>query len=398
MVSCVNLKEAKIDRMLLFMIVASINLFQFSGLDLKVYQYIHLIVFTIIICVSIFKKNTNYSTYSNNQILLMVILPLLSLYSCNVINHQSYALSLIVYRMHLGWLIYFYLLHKETPINSILKTILVVGMLYMSITLIQQITYPFAPFGARTIGTKYSEHFNGGVERRMGFYRFDVGGLYYSVLSFFIILNNKIKNKIFLLLFFFLSIIASGNRQTLFSVSVAILYYYLYNNDIKHKFLILCIALLVSTIVYSYSDLIFGRLANVDNDLESGRMPSYLFYYEKITKSSLVFMFGNGLPNSASIYGKTIDMFGDFMVTPSDIGIIGTMYYWGAIYVIAYIFFVIKWLFTKKLSIVYKSILISFLLASPIASFLWEIDGFMLQGMLFYLCRENVLYNKNALV
>ena len=80
------------------------------------------------------------------------------------------------------------------------------------------------------------------------------------------------------------------------------------------------------------------------------------------------------------------DYYGDFHVTPSDIGIVGTMYYWGAIYVITYLLIMFRWLMNRRLSLFYKAILLSFLICCPIAGFLWEIEGFMLQGLLFYLC------------
>ena len=390
-----NLRAYRVDKVLIFFIVASTNFFQYAGVDLKIFQFIHLAIFASLIYVSLFSKRAINPTYETTPIKLMLILPLLSMWSCNVINGQSYILSLIVYRMHLGWLLFFYLSKKSIPLGKIYKTVFVVGLIYAIITLTQQITYPFAPFGERTVGTAYTDQIAGGVERRMGFYRFMVGGLYYGVFAFFFVLDSThIRKRKMLLILLALGIVACGNRQTMFSVFVSMVYYYLFSRNVKNKSLIFIGIIIVSLFVYLFADAIFGRLMNVSSDMEDGRMPSYLFYWGQIIQSPLTILFGNGLPNAASEYGMRIDRFENHSVTPSDIGIVGTMYYWGVLYCLVYFFYAVKWLFNKNLSTVYKAIILSFLICSPIGAFLWEINGFMLQGLLFYLCNADVYYNK----
>ena len=383
------LRKAKIDWVLFFFIVSSLNLFEFTGFQLEAYQYVHLLVFAWILYVTFFKHGIRYGGSHYKSVLLMTFLPLLSIYSCYAINGQSYSTSLVIFRMHLGWLVYFYLSYKKVPLPSILKTILVVGCIYMALSLIQQVTYPFAPFGKRTVGTEYAENKALGVERRMGFYRFSVGGLSYCILSLFIVLANNVRHRKGLLLLLSLGIVASGNRQTMFSVFVAAVYYYLFSKDVKYKFLIMAVIFVACIFVYTFADAIFGRLVNVGDDLESGRMPSYIFYYDLIVQSPLALLLGNGLPGN-SAYGMRQDIYEGFRVTPSDIGLVGTTYYWGALYVGAYLFFMLRWLFHKRLSATYKAMVLSFLVCSPIASYLFEIEGFILHGILFYLCDLDV--------
>lgn len=392
MVIC--LRKAKIDWVLFFFIVVSLNLFKYTGFVLEQYQYVHLFVFAWILYVTFFKcSKHDLAGHNYKQILLMTFLPLLSIYSCYAINDQSFTTSLVVFRMHLGWMVYFYLLHKKVSLSSVLKTILIVGCFSTAITLIQQVTYPFAPFGERTVGTAYAEEKAMGVERRMGFYRFHVGGIYYCVLSIFIILANNVRHRVVLLFLFALGIVASGNRQIMFSVFAAVVYYYLFSKNVKHKFLIMSVIFIACIFVYTFADAIFGRLANVSGDLESGRMPSYIFYLDKIMQSPLAFLFGNGLPGNSE-YGLRIDIYENFHVTPSDIGLVGTAYYWGVLYVGVYIFFIVRWLLNKKLSIYCKAIFFTFLVMSPVGAFLFEIEGFLLQGILFYLCYLDVHQGK----
>lgn len=386
-------RKRHIDWTLFWFIILSINLFRFIGFDLRIYQYIHLIIFFNLLWVTFFKHRNYINSFHYKSIFLITFLPLLSIYSCYIINGQSYFTSLTIFRMHLGWLIYFYLWYKKLSSETVLYTILLVGLIYVAITLIQQITYPFAPFGGRTIGSNYSENFSGGVERRMGFYRFAVGGLYYGILAFFIVLANKLRHRKVLLLLLAVGIVASGNRQTMFSVFISVIYYYMFDKHIRYRGMIMFLMVLMGGFLYVFSDSIFGRLSNVGEDLEAGRMPSFIFYTEKILQSPLSFYLGNGLPGSSE-YGRRIDVYEGLLVTPSDIGIVGTAYYWGVLYVGIYLFFMFRWMMNKHLSTLYKAMVLSFLICSPIASFLFEIEGFLLQGILFYLCDLDIYSKK----
>ena len=139
---------------LLFILIASINFWSFSWLDLKIYQYIHLIVLAYILFVVLKKCRVKIPDCIHcKEVFLMMVLPLLSVYSCYILHGQSITSSLIVYRMHLGWLLYFVLWYKKVTELTIYKVILFIAVGYSLLTIIQQVTYPFAPFGDRTLGT-----------------------------------------------------------------------------------------------------------------------------------------------------------------------------------------------------------------------------------------------------
>lgn len=107
--------QAKVDGVLLFFLIASTNLFSFGQIDLKYYQYVHLAILGILVYVSCFNKKSLPRSYHVRSVLLLMFLPLASVYSCYVINGQDVGLSLVVYRMHLGWLLYFYLSKNSYP-------------------------------------------------------------------------------------------------------------------------------------------------------------------------------------------------------------------------------------------------------------------------------------------
>ena len=387
------LKE-QVDKPLLFFFIAATNLFDIAGIDLKIFQFIHLFIMgwmVLSVSSNMWHVPRGFRSW---QVIVLMLLPLLSVYSCQVLHGQAISLSLIVYRMHLGWVIYFYLSQKQIPLSVIAKTVFIVGLGYTLITLLQQITYPFAPFGSRTLGSAYSSDKVGGVERRMGFWRFMVGGMYFAIIALFFCIRNQISHKKIIVFLFILGIVASGNRQTMFSVFTGIIIFLLFSRNVKHKFLISITLCFGCVFLSLYADAIFGKLANVSGDLNGGRMPSYIFFWNKITNSSMSFWMGNGLGSSGSLYGSEENYYDNFPVTPSDIGIVGTMYYWGGLYVIAYIVCVVRYLLSRRLDVFYKAILFSFLVSCPIASYLWEFDGFMIQGLLFYLCDMDIVFKK----
>lgn len=386
--------KSKTNYWLLLFIILSINCFSFSYLDLGFYQKLHLIIFAFLIYATFFIHRKIPETFHKKGILWMLLLPLLSIYSCNVLHGQSYSASLIIYRMHLGWLCYFALWNKRVTLDQIYKVIFLVGLIYALLTLFQQVTYPFAPFGSRTIGTDYAI-MAGGIEKRMGFYRFSVGGMYYATIALFICLTYKKTNKNYIVMgILAISIIASGNRQTMFSVFLAFCYYVLYNKKVKHRFPIIVCLLVIIYLLYYYADAIFGSLVNVKDDFESARLVSVVFFWDEVTQNWLSFLFGNGLGHSSSAYGNEIYYVDGQRAIFSDVGMLGTMYLWGALYVAAYYILAVKMFFNKYLSAHLKAVLLSFLVASPIALFLFEIGGMLLQGILFYLCDLDIYNNK----
>ena len=196
--------------------------------------------------------------------------------------------------------------------------------------------------------------------------------------------------------FLIVSIIASGNRQTIFAVFLSICYYLFYNRNLKHKLPILLAISAFVLVIYIYADVWFGALVNIQSDYNEGRAGSVTFFWSQVTDNWLSFLFGNGLGHKSSTYGNTIYYTENGRKAIfSDIGILGTMYLWGILYVATYYILAIRTLSNRFLSVQFKAILLYFIVASPIAPFLFEIEGLFLQGLLFYLCDLNIQENKN---
>lgn len=394
------LNKEKIPSWLFYVTIFSTNLWALSWFDLKIYQIFHLTIMIFLIW-NIFKYNkrkNSHQYFSKSFVIALCLLPLLSVYSCKTLHEQSIIASLTVWRMHLGWLLYFTLWYKKINEQQCIKIICYIGIIYTFITLVQQITYPFAPFGIRTIGSNYSENLFGGVvEKRMGFYRFGIEGLQYAIAALFICIAKKIGNKYrkFLILCLTLGIIACGNRQTMASVFIAYCYYLLYRNNVKHKLLYIIFISSIIFILYSYRTTLFGSLANVAEDLESGRSFSYIYYFNEYISNPLSIICGNGVGHASSSYGSETIYFNNRMVVLADTGMLSTLYYWGLIYVLTYIIAILRFLKNKYLDIHIKAIMLAPILVSWIGTPLWEFNGFIFQALLFYYADINIKNNKS---
>lgn len=393
------LNKEYIPNWLLFTTAFSINLWALSWFGLKFYQYFHLLIMAFLIWNIIkYSKRKLTQCFSKPFVIALCLLPLLSIYSCKILHGQSIIASLTVWRMHLGWLLYFTLWYKKINEQQCIKIICYIGLIYTFITLIQQITYPFAPFGNRTVGSNYSEILYGGiVEKRMGFYRFGVEGLRYAIVTFFICTAKKINysHRKILILCIILSIIASGNRQTIASVFVTYCYYLLYKNNVKNKILYILLICCTVLILYSFKDTFFGSLANVSEDLESGRSFSYIYYFNEYISNPISILIGNGVGHESSAYGNDIIYFNNKRVILADIGMLGTLYYWGAIYVLIYIIAIFRFLKNKYLDTHIKAVMLAPILVSWISTPLWEFGDMIFQALLFYYADINIINNKS---
>lgn len=384
---------------LLLTLICANNLWTLSWINLKFYQILHLVIMFFFIYTTFkYKKRKLYNAYSQKYIIAFIFLPLLSVISCKILHDQSIAASLIVWRMHLGWLLYFILWYKKINEQQIAKAIFYIGIIYAFISLIQQITYPLSPFGSRTLGTTYStELMNGIVEKRFGFYRFMVGGVNYATATFFILIANKLapphKYKKYLLIII-LGIVAIGSRQTIAGVFVAYCYYLLYSRNVKNKLgYIIFISCIIFTL-YTYSDYLLGSLANVSEDMETSRSFSYIYYFNDYISSPLSIFCGNGVGHESSTYGNEKIYFDGNQVILADIGMLGTLYYWGIIYLLCYIIAIIRFLKNKYLDTHLKAIMLASLLIMWIGTPLWEFGGMLFQALLFYYCDINIYNNK----
>ena len=378
----------------LYAIIAfSINLWNFAYLDLKIYQLVHLVIFIFILFYTYKSYKTNIINQNNILVLLMCALPIFSIISCKILHNQSIVTSIIVWRMHIGWLIYYVLWYKNIKIKDIYKVILFISIIYTAITLLQQFTYPIAPFGARTFGSGYDEKFNGEVESRMGFYRFVVGGVYYTGISLLLYWGKHKKHikstkGLLISLLFILAIIANGYRNIIIAIIFSLIYCkWGIKKTLKYFILFFPISVIL------FSSIFTGLLTTASEDIENSRAVSYVYFFNEYSNNWFSILFGNGVSHDSSQYGEYFEELFANKIICSDTGLLGATYYWGGIYIVVYLFLLTKLLVNKYLDRCYKSVFIFILIPSWTMLPMWEIQGCILHGIIIYLAHRNIYDN-----
>lgn len=373
------------------------NFWSMAWIDLKVYQYLHLGVFFLLFYFILFEEHKKKIPNGTHKywILALMLIPLLSVYSSNVIYHRAVSDSLIVYRMHLGLMLYFVLWYKRVNINQLKQVFLILGLGYAFLTIIQQFTYPFAPFGMRTIGSDYLSNEWHQFERRLGFARFEITGVYYAVIVGVLAVSKKIKLDTWVLIILLLSLIASGNRRVIGISAISLGLAWIYQNRSKYALLHTFVLVIVLFIVYNLRFLIFGDLANVGSDLAGGRSHSYNYFINICLSNPLGSILGFGLGRNNDVASAvTVTYVDNKPVVLADIGAVACWYYWGILYVIALYGLFISLVINKFLDKYYRGLALAFLLFLWILFLSWEVAGSSFIAMLVYACDLNIYMNK----
>lgn len=388
----------KISNWLFIVIILSINIYWLVIFDLKIYQVLHLVIlFAFVFIVYDKRKSICLNTFSYRGVIAMILLPLPSIFVCWYLHHQPIYLSMILYRMHLGWLIYFVLHAYKIEEQKVINTIAIVGFGFAALTLGQQITFPFAPFGERTIFFGISRY-HLFLERRFGFLRFYLYGYFYATIILFVILAGKYvcKHKGMALVFLFMAEVAHGSKNNIIACILGILFYIILGRNIKKFFLYGSIACIAIVFAYTYSeDWAYMLDSNQEKEYyEETRLGSLTFFWSQYISNPLIVLFGNGLGHEDS-YGAIQNnmMDGDTRVVVQDCGILRTASYWGGLYVLTYIVMLFRLLFHKHLALEYKAIIITIFISMPFVVHVWEIHGMISQAILIYLCDINIKNN-----
>lgn len=389
------LSDNNVPVWLIVCLVLMNNFWSMAWIDIKYYQYVHLVIFIFLIyyfIVGSIKYSIPDEGTHKKWILALMLSPLLSVYSSNVIYGRPIIDSIIVYRMHLGLLLYFVLWYKRISIDQIKMVILVLGMGYAFLTIIQQFTFPFAPFGLRTIGSGYLETHE--FESRLGFARFEITGVYYAVIIGVMVFAKQMQLNLFFKVVLFLSLIASGNRRVIGISALSFSLIWIFGKNIKSIKLRIFLFVLAIFIIYGLRFIILGDLANVIDDFEEGRAHSYLYFITLCLSNTFGTFFGFGLGRNEDVASDiTSTYFDDKPVILSDIGAVACWYYWGLLYIIALFGLFISLAFAKKLDKSLRILAFSFFAFLWILFLSWEVAGSSFIAMFVYMCDITIQNN-----
>ena len=376
------------------------NFYSCIYFDLKIYQHIHLVILLFFIHTTL-KCYFSAELLHKKYILAMVLLPLGSIISAQILHSQSYIDTLVVHRMHLGWLIYFLMAKYKYTSKDIFKALFLFSVIYSIINLTQQLSFPHAPFGVRTIGSQFSSNLlDGGIEKRFGMLRFGIEGSEFVGLALFLLIRNRKKNKILYTILLVTAIMGFGSRVSFFSSVLGLCLIYFSHTQTKLKFIyIAAISSLIVVIILFWTN-IFGDLGNIQDSFEGARLTSYTYFWKEYISHPLSILIGNGVPHGNSKYALegVVAYVGNEKAILSDVGILRTMYFWGGVYTFVFLLLMTKLLFNRYLKIELKAIIIVLFINIWVYCPLWEIGNMVYMGLFVYLCDISIKEKKQQLL
>lgn len=290
-------------------------------------------------------------------VLLLIWVPFLSFFNSWSIYSQSPSRSFLLMASQSTWVIYF-LLHKyKVQEQTILKVFFYIALFLVGIQIVQQFTYPNAPFGTMSQETMIERHAMEAAEQRNGLWRFRMhqNGYYTAPILFalWIKIRKKANPKLAVFVALFLaSIYLTLTRQVMFAGILAI-FCSMFMGQKKINFTALLLGLIFITGLYVYYDVLFSKLAQQtqnDSNADNVRLLAASMLWEESLKTPFTFLFGYGLPDSTSAYGLHMYKLNNFLgIYTSDVGFIGQIFERGFIYVCVcyYMFYKLFFKFKK---------------------------------------------------
>lgn len=334
-----------------FITLISIEFWSFNLFSNRIYGALELISILILIAITLDAslKNKKIGGIFKNNIFLFIALPFISSIGAFLYHDQSFWLSFYTLRYTFLWLLYYVLHIYNIPIKKILNILVIIGIGWAFLNIIQQLTYPYYWFSSRE-DTYETSIFRAGVYRFMP-YRHHYG---YFILLFFFNRFLKFGNIKFLYftLFALCGFYFFGTRQFLAVAILSIGFMILFHKSGRQSLALFSFFLFVSIGIY-FQDQIFGKfiqLSKEEINEDNIRLFSLDFYLNQYwPKEWFARVIGNG-KNHLEIgkYAKEILYYNqELKLYRSDVGIIGTYNIYGLLYVVNILWYNIKGLNNK---------------------------------------------------
>lgn len=258
-------------------------------------------------------------------------------------HDQSFLKTAIAQRAIYFYFIYFLLHYMKMEGVFIIKLIVIFGLIYMAIYLIQYLVFPFQ--------ITYSRMF---IDR--GTLRIFLSGAGYLVIAYFIWLYFtfkafRIRYIIFLLLAYGIFVLL-GTRQIIASILLLTILYILQSRVVKSKLLIFTlIGLSVIPVFLLFQDIILAMLdvtVEQSKAVESNvRVRAAKYFLTEFYPSNFAYFTGNGIHGNSMFGLNVIRIMEKYKFYQSDIGLIGEFTQFGALFVLGVIIILFRVLTVK---------------------------------------------------
>lgn len=364
--------------------------------------YAFIILIMVLFCVLKIHtfKNLNFVSI----VLLLIFMPLLSSINSFAIYGQSIISSVRgLFTTSFVWILYFVLHYLKVKEGSILSALFYMGIFIVMVQIIQQFTYPNAFFG---VLNEEAMQENGALEaagRRNGILRFRISLIFMPFFfALFVLIKRRINLGLFLIFILLLSsIYLSLTRQIIASALLTLFASFVMEKN-KHFFVFVFFIVISFSLVYFFSDDIFGDLirqtqeeANEDNI----RVQAVICYWGESIRSLFTFLLGYGVSQEGAFANHT-ELLRNLGLCYNDIGFIGMIWHSGIIYVILSYYLLYRLFFSLKNSIpIYVRMYVFYVSLMSIMMFPFGDNSqhTFIWPILLYICDLHINKSPNAL-
>lgn len=270
----------------------------------------------------------------------LLTIPFVSSIGAYLYHGQSIINTVLASTSAFFYFYYFFLKYNKKKVpHTIISTLLLLGIIYTTLEVVEQINFPNLTFGVINDGID-------GTEVRNGLYRIRILGSSLPIFSLFYSyyrLRNKIKPYyLFLFIYSLIGIYMTGTRQLIASSLLVILLNFLYGIRKKINITAVLLMLTLGFLLYSNMDKLFGDMIEDTSQVDENysRFRSYSYYgYEGNLGHNIAILLGNGQPYAESSYGRETIKLQPQGIYASDVGIVGLYYYHGIILLITVLYF-----------------------------------------------------------
>ena len=328
---------------IILLILLYIKFFSYTGFDNVLWGRISRILALALSIILLFQSAYRPRTFVDKTVIMLMLVPWLSLIPAYVLHGQGFMDTTMVTMQNLTYSMYFLFSRPGYRKVNLEKILLIFGIAYCSIYIIQQFTYPTLIFSNSEFGDT-----SRGSNVRISLF----GGEFCIILLFMayskVISQHKIIKPLVVFIIAIFTVYLMSVRQIYFTVAIS-LFLGLFLSK-KIKFYQFSIVAIFAAIVYYNFDSWFGafvEMSGKDDWSYEARSMSWAFY--GITYNGgkiLAILLGNGDPQTGTAYANEISsfqsMYGENIgLWREDIGIVGVYSVYGLVYVavIAYFFY-----------------------------------------------------------
>lgn len=334
--------------LILFLILASLGLYQFRGLGIVVRLLDVITVGFIILAFLVYAfwgpNKVRIKAHFRIPIILLLVGVMISAIAAEVFHGQNLSLTFYQQRHMYAFLFYFLLLYMAPKPDWLIDVLFYFGVFTGFFFLAQYLLYPTLITDAK-------------VFLGRGTVRMNLPGTYFMHIAFFLSADRfftTYKKKygfgmIVLLLVAFLS----AFRSTLAAYALITTAFILLNTKVRNKVLLFGLyAVLVAAGGFAFNSILMEMKESAERETAQGtsyiRVRAAGYFLAKNEENKMTYLTGNGEPTERSPYGRKLailSLVSGFYL--SDIGIVGFYFKYGLLAALVVIFIMLKVLFTK---------------------------------------------------